>query len=224
MHRALLVSGWAFPASALDSLRQELALKGIESEGIDAKIGPVSKALSHLGNYDIIIGWSTGALMILDYLSRNAQELSSLVLIAATPQFCQSSDAPFGIPPRNLEAMQKGLLRNPERVLNSFYRNCAFPEPSLVTRPKLISHAELAPGLDFLAGYKLETTPSGRIMILHGEKDQIISIEGARALHERCETSQLTIYSNSGHDLPLRKPQEVAGAINEFLNKTTCNP
>ena len=57
------------------------------------------------------------------------------------------------------------------------------------------------------------------VLILAGDKDQIISLEKARAMAAVISTSTLTIIANAGHMPMLEQPAATTAALRSFLEQ-----
>lgn len=202
-------SGWAFPESALDPLRQML-MPG----------GPAS------GEVPILGSWSLGSFQSLETAIRNPGRARALVLIASTARFCACAEYPTGQPEAALRALQRNLGRDPRAALEAFHTLCAAPARLDETELRVRTEQSLALGLPqleeglcvlrttdlraSLAGIKLP------VLVLHGEADQVIPLEAARVLASGIPGARLATRPGAGHDLPLRCTDWVAQQIRAF--------
>ncbi|MEK2690750.1 alpha/beta fold hydrolase [Bdellovibrio sp. GT3] len=56
------------------------------------------------------------------------------------------------------------------------------------------------------------------VLIVAGKDDQVVRLPALQSLHEDVPRSKMLILENCGHYVPLEKPNELAKALNEFVN------
>jgi hypothetical protein len=102
------------------------------------------------------------------------------------------------------KAMQRKLKTEPQEVLHNFYKACAlderlYPEtinlniPLLMEDLDYLDTAQIDPGL-------LKRVAS--IELLHGAKDEIVSLAHAESLHKQLPNATLRVHPDAGHALP----------------------
>ena len=240
-HSLIVIAGWGYPAAALEELghalapdvrvvpvsARELWLKG----RVEHEAGPLSRYAAGLGafireqgNVAAVAGWSLGGMAALELAARHPETIGRLALISSTPKFCTDAEFTCGVPSANVRAMRRGLKRDPGTVLADFYRLAASPfEESPAGIPDQVSAEceELTAGLDYLLRMDLRHwLNSIRIPVLlaHGREDRVIPWQAAEYAHRGVSGSRLCLYDGIGHDLPLREPEKLADAIQEFLS------
>ena len=69
---------------------------------------------------------------------------------------------------------------------------------------------------------------AGRIsvptLIVFGEQDKMVPLQGGRGLQEQIPGAQLELLPDAGHMVMLEQPDRVAGLLNEFLNEVPYQP
>ena len=112
------------------------------------------------------------------------------------------------------------LKRNPEAVLQDFFRNVHHPNMchtcASVTEPP----ETLVAGLEYLLASDAREKVPGigiPVLLLHGTDDRIIPPSAAEWLHAHLPNSQLKIFENDGHALPAHRFEEVMNEISHFL-------
>lgn len=105
-----------------------------------------------------------------------------------------------------LQEMINELEVNPEKVLHNFYENCFAPEDPPDTDFSAINHQLLLDDLKKLHDAELNTEmlkKVGKVCILHGSKDRIVSNKKGRQIYNQLqEQSQYFEIKNAGHALP----------------------
>jgi pimeloyl-ACP methyl ester carboxylesterase len=79
------------------------------------------------------------------------------------------------------------------------------------------SQAQREATMNFDGGLLLDKITADTL-IVHGEEDQIISVEGAKSLAQKIPRCQLAFIPGGGHLLLAEKPRELYGLVGEFLD------
>ena len=169
---------------------------------------------------DYIVTGSMGGLLTMELLPENCKKL---VLISSTAKFCAGEEYAFGTPERIMKRMILQLKRNPEAVLEEFFKNVHFPHRQSRQALQLQRNEEddLVGGLEYLLTSDVRAlvpTIEIPVLLLHGAKDRIIPSSASEWLHEHLPKSQLKIYENAGHALPAHHFQRVMTEITAFLS------
>jgi len=223
MPRLHLLSGWAFPATALKPLARALDPMLAVTTSDATPLG------AHISSRQVLGGWSLGGLLARAAVAAGARP-RALVLISSTARFCRTAAYSSGVPPSRLRALARNLAQDPDAALRDFFAQCAHPhaEPVEPARLQLAAARRLAPytlkeGLRSLAELDLRPALANLpvpVLLLHGANDAVIPAAAARWLQERAPTSQLILHPGAGHDLPLRHPAWCAARILHFME--TC--
>ena len=216
--KLLIITGWAHGTEAVkpigDALRSHYHVTLLSGAQVlrDRQIPDA----------DFIATGSMGGLLSLELLPKSCQKL---VLISSTAKFCTAPNFPHGTHETLLRRMILQLKRNPEAVLDEFFRNVHFPKREsrqLIALRKVapIDLDELVEGLEYLLQSDVrERVPTIDIPVklLHGKKDRIIPFGASEWLHEHLPESQLELIENDGHALPAHHFETVIHSIRTFL-------
>lgn len=212
----LLITGWAHGAETLQPMAEALA------SGYEVQILTGAQGLDdqHIPAVDYIIALSMGGLLAMEWLPESCKKL---VLISSSAKFCAGDEYPCGTPEKILRHMIRQLKRNPEDVLEEFFKNVHFPhrQSRRGILPRCDSTKELVAGLEYLRSTDLrQKVPTLEIpvLLLHGTEDRIIPPAASEWLHAHLPNSQLKIFKQNGHALPAHHFGEVMNEISNFLS------
>ena len=226
----LLITGWAHGKEAMQPLADALAAEH------DVRILTGAQVLADrsLPQVDTIITGSMGGLLALELLPESC---SKLVLISSTARFCADEGYPCGTPEKILRRMILQLKRNPEAVLDEFFKNVHYPHEECRRSFQLRCDArvdsassteleapstlpDLVTGLEYLRDSDVRARIPAigiPVLLLHGADDQIIPPAAAEWLHNHLPDSQLRIFENNGHALLAHHFDEAMREISSFL-------
>lgn len=160
-------------------------------------------------HFDLIIGWSMGAMLTLELLCERSDLTERALLFAPCVHFLHIEEAPWGPSADLLNLMKSGLQHTQGQTLNSFRSSAARPEHPIPVQETWAT-ASLLAGLDYLARFDLRDrtqhlqTPMN---VIHGRSDGIIHCRASRDLRERVSAVNLLEVPKAGHDLCLRLPE-----------------
>jgi malonyl-CoA O-methyltransferase len=142
----------------------------------------------------VLIGWSMGANLALDFAREHPDRVSTLILIAMRRHW----------PSAEIEAIRRELLEEPTTFLAAFYRKCflghkegykrfkaRFPSPA---HPD-IDIKILTRGLDYLQQTSCQPAPGVQTRLLHGADDIIVPL----AQRARLPEASMEIVAHTGH-------------------------
>jgi pimeloyl-[acyl-carrier protein] methyl ester esterase len=214
----LLISGWAHGIDAIQPMGDALA------DRFDVHLMTSSEVLNsrHIPNADYIVTGSMGGLLAMELLPASCKKL---VLISSTAKFCTDEGYPCGTPEKMLRRMIKQLKRDPETVLDEFFRNVHFPfresrQATAIRRNSPPDLDHLVAGLEYLLDSDIrEKVPAIEIpvLLLHGADDRIIPSTASEWLYANLPDSTLRLIENDGHALPAHHFAAVMKEIREFL-------
>jgi len=216
----LLISGWAHDVDAIQPMGDWL------SEQFEVQLLTSAQVLNnqHVPDVDYIVAHSMGGLLAMELLPEICQKL---VLISSTAKFCAGDDYPCGTPWKILRRMTLQLKRNPEAVVEEFFRNVNYPNECHTCAS--VTHTcasvreslnSLAEGLEYLQASDVRNivpTLGIPVLLLHGADDRIIPPTASEWLHAHLPDSQLTMIKNGGHALSTHHFAEVMDEISRFL-------
>ena len=214
----LLISGWAHGIDAIKPMGNAL------SDHFDVHLLTGSEVLKArmIPEADYIVTGSMGGLLAMELLPESCKKL---VLISSTAKFCATEGYPCGTPEKVLRRMIVQLKRDPEAVLDAFFRNVHFPfresRQAISMRENVPFDLDaLAAGLDYLRASDIRDTVPGidlPVLLLHGSEDRIIPSTASEWLHDHLSNSILKIIENDGHALPAHHFESVMKSIESFL-------
>jgi pimeloyl-[acyl-carrier protein] methyl ester esterase len=226
------ISGWGFPAAALDPLRGRLGeAPAVDLAGLPAPFAESLRSRLAAGRAPAtLVGWSIGGLLAMETAIAEPGRVRALVLISSTARFCADDGYPAGAPTPVVRGLIQEWKGQREVILADFFRRCRQPDRlgpdelnAAVAAARHFEPETLRDGLRYL----LETDLRARLnevacptLILHGTDDQIIPGLAAFYLHQAIPNNRLVTYDGAGHDLPIRRPDEVSAEIRSFLE--TC--
>ncbi|SME88533.1 hypothetical protein [Desulfovibrio gilichinskyi] len=143
----------------------------------------------------IIVGWSTGAHILLKECSHLFSMYDQVILIAPFLSFIDS------FPERILRRMIAGLHKNPTTVVNSFHNNCGEESDLSLVRENVNALIE---GLEYLICSRIDFAEgpfSANLILVHGNNDKIVKESAFDSVVKILP--QAKIYkSESGHKIP----------------------
>ncbi|WP_419783353.1 alpha/beta hydrolase [Maridesulfovibrio sp.] len=144
---------------------------------------------------DVLVGWSTGAHILLKECRHLFVRFKKVVLIAPFLSFTDS------FPVRLVRGMIQGMDKDPAEVVRSFHENCAEPEPPAYNSKE---SAALVAGLEYLISSKIEI--SGKVLlpdltIVHGNSDRIVRRKAFDKVMTALENVQV-VEIEGGHKIP----------------------
>lgn len=236
-----ILNGWAAHSRIWQSFARELALaEAVSPDNVHALSWEAESGLlaskERLNNAldqhctgaharYVLIGWSLGAVLALDMFPDLLQRPYFLVILSGTGAFA-SEDSSLGWPQRDIEAMVSHLRQNAQSTLNTFYQriftqeeraagyliDCNVPELRDPINP-------LARGLEYLMGTNLNQRlkdVSCPVLWLHGSKDLICPIKGARLAASALPDCRFAALKNTGHAPFITQSAECINEISRF--------
>ncbi len=216
MNEVWLIGGWSIPrgwwSPVVDALRPTgLNVRVLELDELAEHAGPWADALAaQLASAPTpprLVGWSMGAMMALDVLTRpRAPATAGLLVLAGTLRFCRAPDWPFGPPEAAVRALRRAVLRDAATALATFHRQVRAPSAGGDDTPQMDrppNPLRLAAALDWLRSLDLRgrSPPACPVRWVHGECDAVIpveaGIESARRLGLAAE-----VLPGVGHNVP----------------------
>ncbi len=224
----VILSGWAHPARCLQPLAAALAPAGpvtcldtrdlYGQEPVPAMIRPPAGLFPE--QPFTLVGWSLGGLLALAMAETLNARLRRLVLVSATPRFCQAADFPEGVPERNLRALALSVQRAPRAAIERFSAEVAHPFPGSdaeraaaaeeLGRDRLLGDLEYLRRCDHRAAATALRAP---LLALHGRLDAVIAWPAGAWFARHAPNTRFVLCEAIGHDLPLRRPEWIAEQI-----------
>ena len=148
----------------------------------------------------IVLAHSLG----LHLLSPQLWAAELIVVISGFRSFHSPCDRKARRSRRTVEQMLARLEREPVALLADFYARCGSPPDSRC--PGTVDADSLRRDLQLLQENVLELSAipaAAQVLILHGSRDRVVSVERADELREMLPNSALAIVAEAGHALPL---------------------
>lgn len=171
---------------------------------------------------DSIVTESMGGLLTLEFLPQSCKKL---VLISSTAKFCSSENYPCGTAEKVVQRMIIQLKRDPQAVLDQFFKNVHAPnqenhQTTTLRKQAPLDIDELAAGLEYLKASDVrEKVPAILIpvLLLHGMQDGIIPPSASEWLHAHLPDSKLKQFELGGHALVAHHFESVIKTIRNFI-------
>lgn len=178
-----------------------------------------------------LLGWSLGGQVAQQLAITQQLELSRLLLVAATPRFCQTAGWPHGLPGTQLHALERNLGRAYEKTLGDFFRlQFSADEISKQRFREILQFAVRSSCLPVAAEAQKSLRILGQedlrdrldaidlpTLVMHGQRDRIIPVAAGEYLAERIPGVQLELLSDVGHAPFFSRPKECVARWREFL-------
>jgi len=174
----------------------------------------------------VLVGESMGASIVIKYVTRYPGKVSKLVLMCGTPKYAPTNDFPHG---QSLEVIHKLLTLAQESYSGflRFFMELAFTEPGTEYlkewgfRMCQMTPQEIAinSANNFL---KEDLRPLlGKIniptLILPGENDGLMPLEGGKYMHENIPGSKMYIFKGKGHCPSITAADKFNKILEEFV-------
>lgn len=240
----VLIHGWGLHGGLWSSLANALSdsfrVHAIDLPGHgNSPLPEMPYTIDHVAEYvaDAVppgaswMGWSLGGMITLA-AALNGANIHKLVLVGAGPRFIQDSDWPHAISPEVLQGFSDELANDYHATLMHFLalqaRGSERGREELRTlRSELFSHGEPTPealrgGLTILQQADLrQRLPEIKqpVLLIHGEKDTLFSLESAKATARALPDSQLVTIKGAGHAPFISHPDTFTSLLKDFLNE-----
>jgi pimeloyl-[acyl-carrier protein] methyl ester esterase len=219
----IFIHGWAMAATVWERQIDYFAEKGFEAVAFDLRghgrslaEGPYTlaqmaydlKAFIHEMRFDkpFLVGWSMGAMIILDYLFTHPHSASGFCLAGGTPKFTSAEEYPHGLKPDDVRGMKVKLKRDFGRCLSEFRESMTgdlTPEEKRIIMDAVFPKIEAAKGgLNELMTVDLRHSLENIHLpglIIHGSEDKVCPAGAARYMAEKLDLSDLYLFDGAGH-------------------------
>lgn len=213
----LIISGWAHGLEAIAPMGDKLA----DRFNVQLMTGDQVLKEQSIPETDYIVTGSMGGLLAMELLPAGCKKL---VLISSTARFCASGNYPCGTHEKILKRMILQLKRNPDAVLEEFFKNVHFPQRQsrrgIQIQSQRGENEDLVGGLGYLLTSDVRERISSieiPVLLLHGAEDRIIPPSAAEWLQDHLPNSRLRMYEKGGHALPAHHFASVMDEIVRFI-------
>jgi pimeloyl-[acyl-carrier protein] methyl ester esterase len=221
MAEILCANGWAQPPDGLSILAPEaLHLDYRECRDFTCTTGLIATLAPRVQR---AIGWSLGGSLLMQAIARGGLQAKQLVLIAPPVQFVSSEVFPHGMDRLTFDLFYQNYRNDPARTAARFSGLIAKGD----RQSRQILHAlgewegshqaEIwHPWLDLLNEQSFDDYLISHLpptLIIHGEKDAIVSIKQSEAFAAHVPQVTLQVWHDSGHAPHLHDLAGVRAAI-----------
>lgn len=177
------------------------------------------------------IGWSLGAVVLMEIAHIYPDALQGLILVGATPKFIMDEAFPWGQARGRVRQMIKDLKKGFYETLESFYP-LNFTEEELNSpsamyfielyrmRCRGLFHKSIITALEAISRVDLREVISEvkvPVLLIHGGRDQVSSLEGCKYLASGLPMARLKVFKDTGHAPFLTRTGEFNMVVRGFL-------
>jgi len=201
--------------------------KPADNYTIDLYAEDLSSIIEELQEENVVlVGESMGAQIAIKYVTTYPTKVSKLVLIGGTPKIIAADDFPHGYPLEVATGLLTRFQKSYSDGLRTFMK-LIFPEPGTEYLKELgfnicqKTTKEIAVNC-FSNFLKEDLRPLlGKIniptLVLHGENDMAVMLEGAKYMHENILGSKMYIFKDKGHVLSITAADKFNRILKEFV-------
>ena len=201
---------------SLENMRNELhqLVKEIDSEKI------------------ILLGWSLGGLVAMDFVNHYPEHINKLILVAANASFCQQINWPDAMDESVLNNFAEQLEQDYKKTVDKFMALQMFGadnyKQSLKTLKQSISSRPepaiktLRQGLKILKVTDLREqikNISQPVLIITGEHDRLMPHKAGNAMQALFKNARCNMIKGAGHAPFISHPEEFVRLIKEFTKE-----
>ncbi len=174
----------------------------------------------------LLVGWSMGAQVIFELITRFVIEISAACFVGGTPRFTATDGYPHGLPLKDLRGMKAKLKRDFRRTVSEFREAISAglggDEKRLVTEATLPSYDAALGGLGELERADYRGTLSKieiPLLLIHGDNDRVCPFGAAEYMAERVQRAELLAIEGEGHLPFLSKATLFNKKLEEFIRR-----
>jgi pimeloyl-ACP methyl ester carboxylesterase len=205
--------------------------KPADNYTLDLYVEDLNSIIEELREENIVlIGECIGASIAIKYFAKYPEKVSKLVLVSGSPKFIATEDFPHGFSPHEAEQQFAALEESYSIWLRGFFE-LIFPElgteylkewgfrmsqktPKEIASNSLknVFEADLRPLLK-----KINVST----LIINGENDGAVRIEGAKYMHENIQESRMYTFDGIGHFPSITAAEKFNRMLKEFITTET---
>lgn len=218
----VLLHGWGMSGAVMmpfaESLRRDWRITIVDLPGhgdsgfaMGSGLDDWARAVTeHVPRGATWLGWSLGGLVALRAAALGAR-IAGLLMVSTTPCFLRRADWPWALDASRVEAMARGLRRDPSAEMRAFFALLAAggsKDRGAVRRVRRellppVSHGPaLRHALGILAEADLRSALAGLRCPIHwlsGDDDPLVPAEAVRAASWACRGGKPSIVPGAGH-------------------------
>ncbi|MGB3083000.1 MAG: alpha/beta hydrolase [Candidatus Omnitrophota bacterium] len=207
---AVLLPGWAMDHRIFEQLDIEYNyLVPVQFSSGDF-FDKLAEAIRQQGQRTIVVGWSFGGLLAAHFTIIYPELVEKTILVSVKENYSQNE----------IDKMKEYLARNKTTYLKGFYRKC-FSGQDAVEKDWFTSNLRdaylremdmsfLSSQLDFLKYNHMPVIGLRehlrKLVFIHGEKDAVIPLVEANALHKYLPGARFVTIKDAGH-VPFLRPE-----------------
>ena len=223
-----------FHCYAVDMLGHgESTLKQDQSFDVDTMREELHKVISSIDSDKIILlGWSLGGLVAMDYAQHYPDDVSKLILVTANSCFCKKDDWPHAMDESVLESFAQQLEMDYKKTVDKFmalqmfgaddYKQSLKTLKQFMTSRPMPSIETLRYGLQVLKTSDLRSglrNIKQPVLMISGDHDRLMPYQAADAMQLLFENASNTMIKGAGHAPFISHIEEFTQAINEFTKE-----
>lgn len=181
----------------------------------------------------ILLGWSLGGLVALDYVLHYPQHIHKLILVTTNLQFCKTSDWPEAMDTDVLESFYTQLLQNHQKTIERFmalqlhgtenYKHTTRLLKQYMSQRNLAGEAVLQAGLDILKTTDLREQCrqiQQPVLLLSGKLDRLVPASAGEAMTAFFHQARHRVIEGCGHAPFISQPELFTSEIENFCYVT----
>lgn len=200
----------------IDTMREEMhqLISSIDSEKI------------------VLLGWSLGGLIAMDYISHYSNSINKLILVTANACFCKKDDWPHAMDEAVLESFAQQLEQDYKKTVDKFmalqmfgaddYKQSLKTLKQFMASRPMPSINTLRDGLQILKTSDLRSTLNNieqPVLMITGEHDRLMPYQAAAAMQLLFENASNMMIKGAGHAPFISHPEEFTQAIDDFTKE-----
>lgn len=204
------ISGWACQPDYFDTIVKSRCLDWSFYDEAEMQIESFSKELESCKQDFVLIGYSLGSLLALDYATQ-FKNCKGLILLSPFASFC-GSGRKARLLERQIKLMIQGIESQPAKTVQQFQLKSGSPPIT----PSSYNQKNLRIGLEWLINKSFTNKPPKiPSLLIRGQQDQIVSEERFQELAELLPDAQIIELEQGQHDLS--HDTQVKTIVNRFL-------
>ncbi|MDH3976190.1 MAG: alpha/beta fold hydrolase [Deltaproteobacteria bacterium] len=239
----IFIHGWAMASSVWQRQVAYFQGKGFETVAIDlrghgdsSKEGPFTlsqmsydlKGFIHEMGYKspVLVGWSRGAMVILDFVVKHSHSASLVCLVGGTPKFTREEGFDHGLPSKDVKGMKLKLKRDFERSIRDFRQTIADDideeKKEILMNCPLPAREAAKAGLKELMEVDLrDSIERVKIpaLLVHGKNDPVCMPGASEYMANRIEKAALHFIESAGHVPFLSHEEKFNSLLEDFIRR-----